>query len=382
MTITVKTREDDEPHEIVDRPVEPRWELNGLALHESIKDPRNLTLSHVRSGLGILLDLDWEPSVVERCAIEVEAIWDWDRSQDELKADVDYPAAQELVRDVFQRFIDEYGVTEAVRKEHDKNTADIAERAEALISELWEVGIRPTDLESKFAFPLVRALEEWMEFGPFAGRRFDDLLFSEWQPDTYGFVHFVQNALAEGYKDSPEARHHVGELLNQAVLIQAAIEADPPERVIALFAEEAEFRARYEGDVDPDDPAEPLRWADEWRRMFATSGWCPSELPDPNGWSERDIAMDRCRACGKLRGEGRVVARFLDTDEDEERLDDPCIRDLPGVFAACCGHGRSGRAVYGAGFTGPAAAERMRELGGNPPPAAFLPDPNEEAPAP
>jgi hypothetical protein len=79
--------------------------------------------------------------------------------------------------------------------------------------------------------------------------------------------------------------------------------------------------------------------------------------------------MDRCRACGTLRKEGLVIdTRFGGA---EERLDDPCIRDLPGVGYACCGHGHSGRPVYVNRVSGPAAAERMRELGGNPPAAAF-----------
>lgn len=52
---------------------------------------------------------------------------------------------------------------------------------------------------------------------------------------------------------------------------------------------------------------------------------------------------------------------------------------LPAVVYACCGHGRCGDSVrisgYGFGLRGPAAARKMRELGGNPPAAAFYLDP-------
>jgi hypothetical protein len=248
------------------------------------------------------------------------------------------------------------------------STEDMTQRAEALLEELWEVGIRPTSLEHGFGFLLVQALEDVVPVGRFADRPLHDLLFHEWTPDEHGFggfVHFMQELLSDGYRDRPTVPV---DLLTQAMIINAAVRCDPPERVLALFAEEADFRAR--GDEYDGDPEEPLHWADEWRRMFATKGWCPSELPDPKGWQDRDCLMDRCRACGKLRREGLVIdTRFGDP---EERLDDPCISDLPGVQFACCGHGHSGRGVYVDTLSGPAAAERMRELGGNPPAAAFL----------
>jgi hypothetical protein len=191
-------------------------------------------------------------------------------------------------------------------------------------------------------------------------------LFGDWNPDAGDFAHFVQVRLTEAYRDDPQLP--IGVLLRDALLVNAAIHCDEPERVIALFAEEAQHRAWHEDDED--DPAEPLRWADEWRRIFAAKGWVASALPDPNGWGERDIAFDRCRACGKLRREGRVEDRRL----AGERLDDPCIRDLPGVQFACCGHGYSGRSVYVNDLHGPEAARRMRELGGDPPPQAFVLD--------
>lgn len=245
----------------------------------------------------------------------------------------------------------------------------------ALTDELEEVGIRPTSLESKFGTLLVMALETWVP----PDRSLADLLFEDWKPEEGDFARFAQERLALAYRDEPGQAIRC---LADAMLIQAAINCQEPERVIALFAEEAQHRVWHQDDEDedddPDDPAEPLRWADEWRRLFATKGWIPSELPDPRGWQERDITMDRCRACGKLRREGLVIDRRFDP-EGEERLDDPCIRDLPGVGNCCCGHGRSGRSVYVAGLSGPAAAERMRELGGNPPPAAFLAVEDEES---
>jgi hypothetical protein len=252
------------------------------------------------------------------------------------------------------------------------STESATDRAEAVLDELWEVGIRPTSLESRFGTLFIHALETWIEVGRFADRRLVDLLFDEWQPDEWGFAHFVQQLQAESRRDYPQVPID-RDLLTQALIVNAAVKVDPPERVIALFAEEAEFRASRPEEEDFGDPTEPLRWADQWRHMFATKGWCPSELPDPKGWSDRDLLQDRCRACGQLRREGLVIdTRYGDP---EERLDDPCIRDLPGVGVACCGHGHSGRFVYVNNLVGPEAAERMRELGGNPPAAAF-----EEAP--
>jgi hypothetical protein len=76
------------------------------------------------------------------------------------------------------------------------------------------------------------------------------------------------------------------------------------------------------------------------------------------------ITEDLCLACGEFR-----------TPE----LHDPCIANLPGVLFACCGHGRkSGCYVVGSPFgklEGPAAARKMKELGGRPPTRAFLLDP-------
>jgi hypothetical protein len=122
--------------------------------------------------------------------------------------------------------------------------------------------------------------------------------------------------------------------------------------------------------------AEMLLLHEIWRRERerTDAGWLPSNEPDPKGRSERDIAKDRCLACGRLRGEGLRP----DPVFGGERLDDPCIADLPGVGLACCGHGRHGRLDYVVGpgvpgeLRGPAAARRMRELGGSPPARAFL----------
>jgi len=130
------------------------------------------------------------------------------------------------------------------------------------------------------------------------------------------------------------------------------------------------------------------RLAGELHKRPSTQGWLEFayllELDDREqdrtdiGWEyadeddyDRDIGKDRCRACGRLREEGFVGP------EDAwggRRYDDPCIRDLPGVVYACCGHGRVG-ACYVNRLHGPAAARLMRELGGNPPRAAFLLDP-------
>lgn len=112
--------------------------------------------------------------------------------------------------------------------------------------------------------------------------------------------------------------------------------------------------------------AQYLAELEESRALRAT-GWLytdPAEHWDP------DLAADLCLACGQLRSlEGH----------------DPCISNLPGVRFACCGHGRPGRCVYVSGYPfgalyGPAAARKMRELGGHPPAAAFLLDPIGEAP--
>jgi hypothetical protein len=95
------------------------------------------------------------------------------------------------------------------------------------------------------------------------------------------------------------------------------------------------------------------------------TGWrnADGRRPDDDDL-ERDLRAERCAVCGEHR---------------TAELDDPCIARLPGVEFACCGHGRRGGgylvgAVFGRVY-GPAAARKMRELGGNPPPAAFELDP-------
>jgi hypothetical protein len=110
--------------------------------------------------------------------------------------------------------------------------------------------------------------------------------------------------------------------------------------------------------------------------MRAT-GW----EPDPGEPEyDRDITKDRCRACGRLRGEVEVEYEFAGKRVTFNEVPDPCLGMLPGVGQACCGHGRYGDSVYilGRGFgelKGPAAARKMRELGGDPPPQAFYLDP-------
>jgi hypothetical protein len=106
--------------------------------------------------------------------------------------------------------------------------------------------------------------------------------------------------------------------------------------------------------------AEQLRDRDACRLMgwlYAGDGADPDDL-------DRDLTADLCLACGRFR---------------TAELHDPCIANLPGVQFACCGHGSSGRRVSVTGWfghlEGPAAAHKMRELGGNPPAPAFLLDP-------
>jgi hypothetical protein len=59
-------------------------------------------------------------------------------------------------------------------------------------------------------------------------------------------------------------------------------------------------------------------------------------------------------------------------DERTEKRHDPCIANLPRTFHACCGHGHPEGMLYitcsDGYFYGEAAIEKMRELGGNPPP--------------
>ena len=101
------------------------------------------------------------------------------------------------------------------------------------------------------------------------------------------------------------------------------------------------------------------------RQARRPTGWLHA---DEDEFGDRDITKDRCRVCGDLR-----------TPE----LHDPCIARLPGVMQACCGHGRAGRAyIVGIPFgrlCGPAAARKMKELGGRPPQEAFLLDPIDGA---
>jgi hypothetical protein len=130
------------------------------------------------------------------------------------------------------------------------------------------------------------------------------------------------------------------------------------ERLLAELRDRPTLRARYELEL-VDGLLQRARDGD--------GGWTYSDEPDPDGWADRDFTKDRCRACGRERGS-------VETEHGPE-FPDPCLGLLPGVGYACCGHGRTGEAVYVNSLTGPAAARRMRELGGDPPAAAFRLDP-------
>jgi hypothetical protein len=104
-------------------------------------------------------------------------------------------------------------------------------------------------------------------------------------------------------------------------------------------------------------------------------GWLPSTEPDPEGLG-RDVTKDRCNCCGRLRGSVEVEVDLPSGCVTVTEIPDPCLGWLPGLVGyACCGHGLRGRSVYIGALSGPAAARKMRELGGNPPAAAFLLDP-------
>lgn len=128
-------------------------------------------------------------------------------------------------------------------------------------------------------------------------------------------------------------------------------------------------------------PGEWQHWNELWKRhAFAddpSTGWEPGP-GEPE--YDRDITKDTCRACSRQRGEVEVEYELNGRRFTVSEVPDPCLGILPGVGQACCGHGRHGRGVYitGPGFgelLGPSAAVKMRELGGNPPPAAFYLDP-------
>ena len=120
-------------------------------------------------------------------------------------------------------------------------------------------------------------------------------------------------------------------------------------------------------------PDESLFWSElAYRHEMRSTGWEPDPDEPEYDW---DITKDRCRACGRLRGsfEGEwdyAGKRFMVTE-----CPDPCLGMLPGVGGACCGHGRSGSSVYLNNLRWPAAARKMRELGGDPPPQGFYLDP-------
>jgi hypothetical protein len=110
--------------------------------------------------------------------------------------------------------------------------------------------------------------------------------------------------------------------------------------------------------------------------LYAAEFWLELEARAalrPSGWlyagdgadvydDERDRTADLCLACGEFR-----------TPQGH----DPCIRDLPGILGACCGHGGGHCYLDGDGvrLAGPAAARKMRELGGHPPARAYYLDP-------
>jgi hypothetical protein len=120
-------------------------------------------------------------------------------------------------------------------------------------------------------------------------------------------------------------------------------------------------------------PAEWLFWSElAYRHEMRSTGW----EPDPGEPEyDRDIAKDTCCACGRRRGSVEVEGELGGQSVTVTEFPDPCLGMLPGVGYACCGHGRSGRAVYVNSLHGPAAAQKMRELGGDPPPQAFHLDP-------
>jgi hypothetical protein len=123
-------------------------------------------------------------------------------------------------------------------------------------------------------------------------------------------------------------------------------------------------------------------WAELMEALEADAagvGWRPSPEPDPDHDMERDITKDVCRACGRERGSVDEV-EIDGAPCNVTELPDPCLGLLPGVGQACCGHGYSGDAVYLNQLRGPEAAHKMRELGGNPPAAAFQPV-RDETPA-
>jgi len=147
--------------------------------------------------------------------------------------------------------------------------------------------------------------------------------------------------------------------------------------------------------IPPPHPAKFKGTPDEWmfwkelyeRELLRPTGWLycgdGSDEYDP----DRDLATDMCLACGRFR---ECAAEY---EWGGREYPDPCLGLLPGVVQACCGHGRNGCFVIGFepaeafdlqtqelrkelvastfALTGPAAARKMRELGGNPPPRAF-----------
>jgi hypothetical protein len=144
-------------------------------------------------------------------------------------------------------------------------------------------------------------------------------------------------------------QHRTLDLLEPAVCtIAAQLAAETADRIVAAAVDE------LVGPIDDLDEED-----DTWDAESAAAGigWQRSRERDPNHPLERDLGKDLCRICGETR-----------TREGH----DPCIARLPGVRSACCGHGRSGELVYVDDLHGPAAAERMRALGGHPPAAAFL----------
>jgi hypothetical protein len=116
-------------------------------------------------------------------------------------------------------------------------------------------------------------------------------------------------------------------------------------------------------ECSPRAVAEFLFWEELCERQaLQPSGWlyCGDGADEFDG--RRDITADLCLACGMFR---------------TAELHDPCIANLPGVLFACCGHGCRPPYVDGwfGRLKGPAAARKMRELGGRPPARAFVLDP-------
>jgi hypothetical protein len=147
---------------------------------------------------------------------------------------------------------------------------------------------RPS-LESSFGNLLVFALREYCDRGRLAGRRYDDLLFNEYDRARDGdFSGWIVLAMSD--PTPPDVPEHLRRRGGQwpVLIIQAAIHTLNPELIAAILAADMDYEladiadnewvdeagnpAPLPDEVIEDDQRAVMAWPSNWRRVFGSDG--------------------------------------------------------------------------------------------------------------